>query len=153
MKEIEAALDGKQEKALLLVLKGMNDVAVGKAVGVTRQTVSNWRHYDSVFIDTLAEARRDLREKQRDSINGLVDKALEVVRNAMDDEDSKTRLQAAKLVLSMAGLNGGAKGESQPSERELFIAELGASLGKVSKELGYTDPSVVQEPPEKPLDL
>ena len=153
MDEIEATINGKQEKALELMLRGVKDVEVAKTIGVTRQTISNWRHYDSVFIDTLAEARRELREKHRDSINGLVDKALEVVRNAMDDEDTKTRLQAAKLVLSMAGLNGGVKGEKQPSERELFIAELGASLGKVSKELGYTDPSVVQEPPEKPIDL
>ena len=140
MKEIEAALDGKQEKALLLVLKGMNDVAVGKAVGVTRQTVSNWRHYDRVFIDMLDEQRRALREKHQDSLNGLVEKAIEVLKAAMEDDDPKTRLQAAKLVLNTAALKDSMKAGKPESEGELILKQLMEAMGEVSKELGYREP-------------
>ena len=140
MNEIEATINGKQEKALELMLRGKNDVEVAKTIGVTRQTISNWRHHDMVFIDTLGEARRALREKHQDSIIGLVEKAIEVLKNAMEDEDPKARFQAARLVLSTAALKDSMKGENQPSEGEMILKQLAEAFGEASKELGYTEP-------------
>ena len=140
MNEIEATINGKQEKALELVLRGMNDVEVAKEIGVTRQTVSNWRRYNTVFIETLADERKLLREKHQDSINGLVDKAIEVMKNALEDDDPKIRLQAAKLVLSTAALKDSMKEKQEPNEKDALLKELAEAFGFASKELGFTDP-------------
>ena len=140
MDEIEATIDGKQEKALELVLRGMNDVEVARKIGVTRQTISNWRHRDTVFIDTLAEQRRVLREEHQDSINRLVEKAIEVLKTAMEDEDPKTRLQAAKLVLSMAELKESKKGEKQQSKDEIIREYVTGVLEAVTKNIGVRPP-------------
>ena len=141
MKEIEATINGKQEKALELILRGINHVEVAKAIGVTRQTVSNWRHYNTVFIETLSNERKLLREKHQDSINGLVEKAIDVMKNALDDEDPKIRLQAVKLVLSTAALKDSMKEKNEPNEREAFLKELGEAFGFASKKMGYKDPT------------
>jgi hypothetical protein len=140
IEEIEATINGKQEKALELMLRGINDNEVAKTIGVTRQTISNWRHHDTVFIDTFEEARRALREKHRDSINGLVDKAIGVLEKAMEDEDPKTRVQAAKLVLSMAGLKESMKEGNPQNDKEKFLEELAKAFGVAARDLGYTDP-------------
>jgi predicted transcriptional regulator len=140
MNEIEATINGKQEKALELVLRGLNDVEVAKKIGVTRQTVSNWRHYNTVFIETLSDERKLLREKHQDRINGLVEKAIDVMTNALDDEDPKIRLQAVKLVLSTAALKDSMKEKNEPSEKNALLKELGEALGWAGKELGYTEP-------------
>lgn len=140
MKEIEATINGKQEKALELVLRGMNDVEVAKAIGVTRQTVNNWRRFNTAFIETLTDERKLLREKHQDSINGLVEKAIEVMKNALDDEDPKIRLQAVKLVLNSAVLKDSLKEKPEVNEVEESLRRLAEAMGFASKELGYTEP-------------
>ena len=140
MDEIEATINGKQEKALTLMLQGKNDVEVAKSIGVTRQTISNWRHYDTVFIDTLEEQRRVLREKHQDSINGLMEKAIEVLKTGMEDEDPKARFQAAKLVLSMAVLNESKKGEKQQSKDEIIREYVTGVLKEVNQKIGVRPP-------------
>jgi HEAT repeat protein len=140
MKEIEATLNGKQEKALELMIQGVTDVEIAKRIGVARQTISNWRHYDTVFIETLEDQRRMLREKTRDSLIGLGEKAIEVLKNALEDEDPKIRLQAAKEVLNTAGLKDSMKEKGGPNEVEKTLMQLAEAMGVVSKKLGYTEP-------------
>ena len=38
-----------QEKAIRLLMAGLNDGAVADKLGLARQTVNNWRHNDAVF--------------------------------------------------------------------------------------------------------
>ena len=140
MDEIEATINGKQEKALTLMLQGKNDVEVAKSIGVTRQTINNWRHRDTVFIDTLAEQRRVLREEHQDSINRLVEKAIEVLKTGMEDEDPKVRLQTAKLVLSMAELKESKKGEKQQSKDEIIREYVTGDLEAVTQDIGVRPP-------------
>ena len=141
MKEIEATLNRKQEKALEIMLQGKNDVEVAECIGVTRQTIRNWRNNDAVFIITLEAQRKALREKHQDRIYGLVEKAIEVMSAALEDEDPKIRLQAAKTVLSTAALKDSLKRQQEPSEGDQTLKELVKAFGVISKELGYSDPN------------
>ncbi len=134
-------LNEKQVLAVELALTGMSDGEIASRIRVSRQWVNTWRNHDTLFIDALEARRRALREKHQDSINGLVEKAIETLKNALDDEDPKTRLQAAKLVLSTAGLKESMRKENQPSGKEAFLKELTEAFGEVSKELGYSDPT------------
>ena len=134
-------LNEKQEMAIELALTGMSDGEIAREIKISRQWVNTWRNHDTIFIDALEERRRALREAHQDSINGLVKKAIEVLKNAMEDEDPKTRLQAARLVLSTAALKDSMKGENQPSEGEMILKELAEAFGEASKELGYSDPT------------
>ena len=57
MEEIEATINGKQEKALELMMRVVKEVEVAKRIGVTRQTISNWRH-KTLCLLTLWKRRR-----------------------------------------------------------------------------------------------
>ena len=140
MKEVEATINGKQEKALELMIKGVNDLEVAKKIGVTRQTISNWRHKDAVFVSTLEEARIALREKHKDSLNRLVDKAIAELEKLIDEDDPKIRIQVIKLVLSMAGLKENLKEDNSQSKEEIIKEFLEEVLKSAGKELGFTEP-------------
>jgi hypothetical protein len=93
-----------------------------------------------VFINTLEKRGKTLRERHKDAVSGLVEKAIEVMKNALDDADPKIRLQAAKLVLNTAALKDSMKEKKEPNEREAVLRELAEALGMAGKELGYTEP-------------
>ena len=137
----EERLSEKQEMAIELVLTGMSDGEIATQVKVSRQWVNKWRNQNSVFIDALEERRRVLRERQRDSINGLVEKAIAVLAEAMDGDDIKARMAAARLVLDLAGLKEHAKQEKGASDGEQLLKQLAEAFGVVSKELGYPNPA------------
>jgi vacuolar-type H+-ATPase subunit H len=113
-------LNEKQELAIELALSGLSDGEIASKIKVSRQMVNTWRNHDSLFIETLEIRRRNLREKHQDSLNALMEKAIEVLKNGLDDEDPKIRLQAAKQVLSMSGLKTAMKGEKQQTKDEII---------------------------------
>jgi transposase len=139
----EEKLNEKQEMAIELALTGMSDGEIARKIKVSRQWVNTWRNHNTVFIDALEERRRTLRERHQDSVIGLVEKAIEVMKNALDDEDPKIRLQAVKLVLNTAALKDSMKEKKEPNEREAVLRELAEALGWAGKELGYTEPGKI----------
>lgn len=132
-------LSARKEAAIALVLTGMTDGEVGERVGVTRQCVSRWRHEDIRFMEELEGRRSELREKHMDAINNLVMKAVQVVQEALESEDEKTRLKAAALVLKTCGLEGylkagqGMTKTKEELEKEMIIAGLEEALPIVYK--------------------
>ena len=52
-----AKLTANQEQAILLLAKGETVTATAAAVGVTRQTVSEWRNRDADFRAELNRVR------------------------------------------------------------------------------------------------
>jgi transposase len=136
----EEKLNEKQEMAIELALTGMSDSEIAKRIKVSRQWVNAWRNHNTVFIDALEERRKTLRERHKDNISGLVEKAIEVMKNALDDDDPKMRIQAVKLVLSMAGLKESMNNENPQSEKEKFLEELGMAFDYTAKEMGYREP-------------
>jgi transcriptional regulator with XRE-family HTH domain len=136
----EEKLNQKQEMAIELALTGMSDSEIARRIKVSRQWVNAWRNHNTVFIDALEERRKTLRERYKDNINGLVEKAIDVMKNALDDEDPKIRLQAVKLVLNTAALKDSMKEKKEVNEVEESLRQLAEAMGMAGKELGYTEP-------------
>jgi len=132
-------LNNKQELAVEFAVKGMTDGEIARKVGVSRQIVNGWRNHDADFMYALAIRRQALREKHQDSLNGLVEKAIAIVKNALDQGDPKTQLQAAMYVLNISGLKGYLQTGKQPSRREMEKELVENTLFEVVREMGWNE--------------
>lgn len=133
----EKKLNEKKELAVELAVRGMTDGEIAKQVGVSRQWVNTWRNHDEEFIYALAGRRRALRERHQDSLNELIDKAIGIVKGALEEGDEKTKLQAAMYVLKISGLQGYLKEGKQPSRAEMEKELIENTLFQVVKEMGF----------------
>ena len=129
------SLSEKQENAIELMLKGMNDSEVAERVGVSRQWVNTWRNQDVLFSRTLKERRRMLREVHTLQLEELVEEAIEVVRDTLENENGQLRLKAAMYVLKASGLEEYMKSEDLSGEQTVQEALMQA-LHEVGEELG-----------------
>lgn len=102
----------KQEIVLLALLSGETQRSAAAAAGVREETVSRWLDDDSSFYRVYAARRAAVWQAYEARIAGMVDAALGAVESLMrgveyhgsDDYSPSTRLEAAKVVLRMAGL-------------------------------------------------
>ena len=95
-----------QERAIELLLLGKRDGEVAAAVGVTRQTVCNWRNHNETFRNELNRRRLELWEKAEEKLRNLVDEAIKALQEGLASEDQKLRLRAAVHVLKCVGIYG-----------------------------------------------
>jgi len=100
-KAITIVKSEKQERALELMLMGQTDTQIAKALGITRQTLYNWRNLDARFMKALAERRSILREQMREALLELSQDAIRAVKTALASNDERIQLQAARMVLGM----------------------------------------------------
>ena len=84
-----------------LMTQGQADTQIARLLGVTRQTLYNWRNLDERFMDALEARKNMLRELMHESLLELTGDAIHAVRDSMASADERIRLQAAKLVLGM----------------------------------------------------
>ena len=91
----EPKLRPKQHIAVNLILQGLRDQEVAEAVGVTRQTVNQWRNRDPVFIAELNRRRRTVWEEEADRVRALSYEAVSVLSGLMKSPDERVRLRAA----------------------------------------------------------
>ncbi len=146
----EITLDPQQTKALEMMLTGRTDSDIAARVGVTRQTVNEWRNQNMAFMEALQSQRELLREIQMDRLNALVDEGLEALRGALHSDNENTRLKAAALVLRMAGLQEQAKHDIKArNDQQNPMEWLSRAIGQVAQELGFKDPT--QPPPPRQL--
>jgi transposase len=89
----------EQENAIEHLLQGKSDRAVAETVGVSRQTVWEWRNHDPLFIAELNRQRIELWSEARGRLKSLANRALDVVETQLDSDDPKAALAAAKYVL------------------------------------------------------
>lgn len=130
-------LSNKQELAVQLAVKGLTDVEIARRVGVSRQIVNTWRNHDSDFMYELALRREALRVKHQDSLNQLIEKAIEVIRKALEEGDEKTKLQAAMYVLRISGVKGYPIGFRSEHKRETEKVLIENTLVHVVKDMGF----------------
>jgi hypothetical protein len=97
----------EQENALELLLTGASDAAVAESVGVSRQTVLNWRHNSPEFRAELSRRRASIYAECSDALRALVPDAIAVLRTQLKSEDARVQLKAASQVLKAAGLDTG----------------------------------------------
>lgn len=103
-------LNVKQENAIDLLLQGQNDREVAEAVGVSRQTVTEWRNGNPVFVAELNRRRKEVWGGQQERLRGLVAKAVDTLEEQLEDEHGMTpvrvRQAAAVHILKAVGLYG-----------------------------------------------
>jgi len=99
-------LSQEQMNALEHLLQGKSDRAVAEAVGVSRQTVSEWKNHDPLFIAELNRQRFELWREARERLKSLANRALDVVELQLDSGDPKATLAAAKYILQGTRLLG-----------------------------------------------
>jgi hypothetical protein len=95
-----------QENALEHLLRGQSDRAAAEVVGVSRQTVCDWRNNDPLFIAELNQRRVELWREARERLKSLANHALDVVELHLDSDDPKASLAAAKYILQGTRLLG-----------------------------------------------
>lgn len=96
----EWALTPQQQAAVDVLATGRTLTETAEAVGVTRQTVSEWRNQHHGFRAELNARRQELWHEQADRLRALVPKALDVLVRELDGENP---LPAAVHVLKACG--------------------------------------------------
>ena len=79
---------------------------VAEAVGVSRQTVWEWRNHDPLFIAELNRQRSEMWREARERMKALANRALDVVELQLGSSEPKAALAAAKYVLQGTQLLG-----------------------------------------------
>jgi len=90
-------LSGQQLQALELLANGEMNKDVAAEIGVTPQTISNWKRKDDLFI---AELEATLRRK----LDKAVPKAIKTMIELMDSNHPQIRFAAAKDILDRRGI-------------------------------------------------
>jgi hypothetical protein len=99
-------LSVEQENAIEHLLQGKSDRTVAEAVGVSRQTVWEWRNHDPLFIAELNRQRSEMWKEAHERLRSLANCALDVVELQLNSEDPKAALAAARYVLQGTQLLG-----------------------------------------------
>ena len=99
----------EQENAIDHLLQGKSDRATAEAVGVSRQTVWEWRNHDPLFIAELNRQRYELWSEAKERMKTLANRALDVVELQLGSGDPKAALAAARYVLQGTQLLGETK--------------------------------------------
>jgi hypothetical protein len=148
-------LSQEQMNAVEHLLQGKSDRLAADAVGVSRQTVWDWRNNDPLFIAELNRQRVELWREARERLKSLANRALDVVEQQLNSGDSKAALAAAKYVLQGTQLLGDTdlplKGPTTPEEvllpdlRREARQEWEAKNGKQNKTLDFLlDPALLE---------
>lgn len=96
----------EQANAIEHLLQGQSDRAVAEAVGVSRQTIWEWRKHDPLFIAELNRQRSEMWREARERMKALANRALDVVEVQLGSSEPKAALAAAKYVLQGTQLLG-----------------------------------------------
>ena len=99
-------LSQEQMNSIEHLLQGKSDRAVAEAVSVSRQTVSEWKNHDPLFIAELNRQRSELWREAHQRLKSLANRALDVVELQLDSGDPKAALAASKYILQGTRLLG-----------------------------------------------
>jgi hypothetical protein len=113
-------LTPQQETAVDLLASGKTITDTASAVEVTRQTVSEWLNHHPGFQAALNSRRQELWVGMTDALRGLLPKALEVLKGALEGE---APLPAAVHVLKACGLYGMPAPQGPTDVEDVVIAQ------------------------------
>lgn len=100
-------LSQPQMNALALIMEGKSDRVVAESIGVSRQTVNEWRNRDVIFIAALNKERVELWTEARERLKSLTGQAVDVLGRQLESSDPKIALAAARHILQVNNLLGG----------------------------------------------
>lgn len=128
----------EQQNAIDLLITGMTDEEVATQVGVTRQTVNQWRNQNPLFAAELNRRREEAWGSSVDGLRHLQARAVEVLKENLANKDARLRQQAAVQVLKASGLYGTClepKGETEPEDVEAAW-RCEAEMNRLKRSLG-----------------
>jgi|SRR5271157_914120 len=99
-------LSQEQINAIEHLLQGKSDKVIAETVGVSRQTIWEWRKQDPLFITEVNRRRIELWNEACARMKSLANRALDVLELQLNSGDPKTSLAAAKYVLQGTQLLG-----------------------------------------------
>lgn len=101
------SLTAAQEQAILLLASGETVTATADAVGVSRQTISEWANRDPDFIAALNRIRQETLDAGADRLRNMVGAALDAVEAGMNSEElsAKDRASLGMALLKQVGLS------------------------------------------------
>lgn len=103
-------LTPKQVQALPLLARGMLAIEVASQIEVSPQQISQWKK-DAAFMGALTALRWEQLHSAIAHIQALARVATANLENLMlEAKDDRTRLEACKYVLEVAGMNFGKEG-------------------------------------------
>jgi hypothetical protein len=138
-------LSPRQRAAVLLIMAGKHDAAVGEGVGVARETVCRWRNQDPLFIAELNRLRREIWAVASQRFDHLIINALGVLDRHMQDRYDMARFRAAAVIMK-----AGAKHLAPPAQ-PLDPERVAAELVELGVELDEAeDPAAQAKPPPPP---
>jgi len=91
-------LSEQQLKAIDLLLLGKTDAEVAKEVGVTRQTVNEWKNKNDLFIVELNRRREALRDAVRERLLNIAYKAVDTVEKEIENGNWKLAMDLLKAL-------------------------------------------------------
>lgn len=100
-------LNIEQENAIDLLLQGKSDREAAETVGVSRQTVTEWRNHNAIFVAELNRRRHEVWGSQTARLRLLVSQAVDVLEEDLqNDQHLKLRQSAAVHIFKAVGLYG-----------------------------------------------
>ena len=98
-------IEPKHEKAITLMVQGLNCKTVAEQIGVSPETVSRWRG-DHSFKAALNTQLKAINEYQQDKLRAMATTALSTIESLMNDTETpaKDRLTAALKILEITQL-------------------------------------------------
>ncbi len=99
-------LSQEQMNAIEHLLLGKSDRAAAETVGVSRQTICEWRNHDPLFIAELNRQRSELWSEAHQRLKSMANRALDAVELQLDSGDPKASLAAARFILQGTRLLG-----------------------------------------------
>jgi hypothetical protein len=105
-------LTPEMENAIDLLVTGKSDREVGAAVGVSRQTIAQWRQHP-VFIAELNRRRQTLWADAHARLRALIGGAVDVLEDAVREGDLRAAIEVLKAV-KLYGEVGPPTGATEP---------------------------------------
>jgi hypothetical protein len=96
----------EQQNAIDHLLQGKSDRATAEVIGVSRQTVWEWRNHDPLFIAELNRQRYELWSEARERMKTLANRAIDVLELQLGSDDPKISLAAGRYILQGTRLLG-----------------------------------------------
>ena len=125
-----------KDKALTELVGGATITEAARSAGVLRQTVSGWFNQDEDFRASYAASVNKVRRNVEQRIGAGAGRAVEVLLELFDDEDSRIRLTAAVKILELHRRQPGPT-IIQNSEASMTVKELMESMEvKIQNGLG-----------------
>ena len=97
-------LNENQLLAIPLVAQGVSGKNVAKKIQVTEETVSRWKKLPEFQAEVNA-LLKECRDETQHKLRSLVNTALEVIKDELDDKNSDQRITIALKILQNMKLN------------------------------------------------